>query len=459
MRFQHLPLGDLQINRANDRHGELENETAANAWLFNHREQHMRNLAKDLAEEGEIFEPPLVSPAATGYIVFDGNRRVTCMKLISNPNRAPTAELQSIFRDLKSRWQGDIPETVLCQIEADRDRLDDILYRRHTGSQSGVGQSTWDDRMKSNFVQRTGMQSGVNVAEQIEERLAIAQRLPGRKKIPRSTLNRLLSAEAFRNRVGITVRNGRVELTHQEQFVLTALQRITDDLAHRRVVLGDIWDVDDKRAYLDRLEAEGVLPPPHTVLPQKGPPPKKPNSFTGKPPGGRSPTPTPITPTKPFRRTTLIPNTPYPVVWSGKVQRQREIWEELQFRLKLGEHPNAIAVLLRVLLELSIDNYVTQHNLAGLTSADKLSKKALRIAQDLNQRGKIDNKQMQLIQKFQNLDPLVSADTLNRYIHSSQFSPSPDHLTGRRPFPTYSSPQCRLGKADPVGSQHYPWTA
>jgi len=59
MAIRKLPLSSLVVNRANDRHGELENETAAIAWLFNEREQHMRNLTKDLVESGEIYEMPL----------------------------------------------------------------------------------------------------------------------------------------------------------------------------------------------------------------------------------------------------------------------------------------------------------------------------------------------------------------------------------------------------------------
>ena len=60
MSYRNLSLDQLEINRANDRHGELENETAAIAWLFNNFEVHMRNLAKDIVAEGEVFEPPLV---------------------------------------------------------------------------------------------------------------------------------------------------------------------------------------------------------------------------------------------------------------------------------------------------------------------------------------------------------------------------------------------------------------
>ena len=48
MTYRHIALDALAINRANDRHGELEIETAAIAWLFNNFEQHMRNLAKDI---------------------------------------------------------------------------------------------------------------------------------------------------------------------------------------------------------------------------------------------------------------------------------------------------------------------------------------------------------------------------------------------------------------------------
>ena len=73
-------------------------------------------------------------------------------------------------------------------------------------------------------------------------------------------MNRLLSAEAFRNRVGFSTANGRFVFTHQEPVVLHALQRIATDLADSRVVLGDIWDVDGKRAYLDELKSETILP-------------------------------------------------------------------------------------------------------------------------------------------------------------------------------------------------------
>jgi hypothetical protein len=305
-------------------------------------------------------------------------------------------------------------------VETDRDRIDDILLRRHTGTQGGIGQTTWDDRMKSNFINRTGMGGSLNVADEVEKRLSAAGMLP-RQKIPRSNMNRLFSADAFRNRVGFSVNKGKFEYTHDEPMVLRALRRIADDLANKHVVLGDIWDVDGKRSYLDKLETEKILP---TAA----------NALAGKPAAAPNPNPPVLIRgatrvERPQRRTTLIPNVKFSIAWAGRIQRHRAIWEELQFHLNLNDHPNAISVLFRVLLELSVANYIDQTNLSTVGANDSLAKRVLRVAEHLHKNSKIDQKYFELIRKFPQTDSLLSADTLNRYVHSPNFAPSPDHLT------------------------------
>jgi len=419
MSYRHIPLAALAINRANDRHGELENETAAIAWLFNNFELHMRNLTKDIVLSTQVFEPPLVFPEGDQHILFDGNRRMTCLKLLDNPRRAPTVELQEFFSDQRSRWRGDFPEMIQCQVENDRDRIDEILFRRHTGSQGGVGQSNWDDRMKSNFINRTGKGGGFNAADEIERRLAAAGFLP-HKKIPRSNLNRLLSGETFRNRVGFTGAKGKFEFTHNEPMVLRALRRIADDFANQHVVLGDIWDVDGKRAYLDGLENEGMLPTAEHSLASKNLDAKTETIVPNRP----MPRPAP----RPQKRNNLIPNINYNIAWSGRIQRHRAIWEELQFHLNLTDHPNAISVLLRVLVELSVENYISQTRLETVQSNDNLARRVLKVSDHLRSQGKINQKYFELLSKFPQADTLLSADTLNRYVHSPNFAPSPEHL-------------------------------
>jgi hypothetical protein len=280
-------------------------------------------------------------------------------------------------------------------VEHDRDRIDDILFRRHTGTQNGVGQSTWDDRMKQTFVMRTGKGGGLNVADEIEKRLAAANMLPGRKKIPRSTLNRLLSAEAFRNRLGFTVAKGRFELTHAEDVVLTALARVASDLANKVKVLGDLWDVDGKRGYLDELEHEGVLPnASHAIKKKAGA-----SDTASKKPARPTSAPRPAT------RKTLIPQVEFGIIWPGRLQRHHAVWEELQFKLDLTQHPNAISVLFRVLLELAVENYIGQEKIA-IQPNDKLHHKVAKVSADLLAKGKIDKKYADTFKKFSQADLL-----------------------------------------------------
>jgi hypothetical protein len=96
--------------------------------------------------------------------------------------------------------------------------------------------------------------------------------------------------------------------------------------------------------------------------------------------------------------------------------------------LELTRHSNAISVLLRVLLELSIENYITQTGFV-VHANDKLSVRVHKVGKDLHAKGKIDQKYLGLLAKFQHNEQMVSADTLNRYVHSPNFAPSPEHLT------------------------------
>lgn len=420
MSYKSIPLVKLQINRANDRHGELENETAAIAWLFTHHQMHMKKLAKDLVEAGGIYEPPLVYPEGNTFAVFDGNRRTTCLKLLDNPKRAPTVELQNYFSALKKDWPGSFPSAITCRVETDRDKIDEILFRRHTGSQGGVGQSNWDGRMKTTFINRTGKGGAINVADEIEARLKQARMLSDNKKIPRSNLNRLLSGEAFRNRVGISVVKGAFQFIRKEDAVLNALQRVVTDLSNKKITLDDVWDVDRKSAYLDRLDKEGVLPTVADTLDS--------GSLANERTRAKSAAAKPKKAAAQQERVHLIPDTDYGVAWSGRLQRHRAIWEELQFDLELARHPNAISVLCRVLIELSVDNYILRANLAAVAESDPLVKKIVACAEDMEKKSKVDKNYLTIIRKAQNMNSIVSVDTLNKYIHHSGMAPAPDHL-------------------------------
>ncbi|MEQ8602019.1 MAG: hypothetical protein RIB45_01775 [Marivibrio sp.] len=423
MKFKSIPLAALSVNSANDRHGEVASEDAAIEWLLTRRANHMRNLARDIVSEGGIYEPPLVHDDDGKYVVYDGNRRVTCLKLLASPHKAPSQDWADFFSAQRAAWIGKFPEKIQCQIEPDREKLDEILYRRHTGGQSGVGQSQWDPEAKANFVKRTGKRNRINVAEEIERKLREGGCLAPTARLPRSNLNRLLSAENFRNRVGVSVVKNHLQYTHDENIVLKGLARIANDLITKKIVLDDIWSNTDKRSYLDALEKEGLLPSATDALPKakdfKGAKPQ-PKPSTEKGPQ--------TTPTKPEARRTLIRNIDYGLVPQPHIQRAFDIWNELQHRLKFGEHDNGIAVLFRVILEFAIENYIDRKNLSNVHANDKLSLKFRKVLNDLEINKTLDKKYVQQLKKFEKQEALFSANTLHGYVHHKNFFPSDHHL-------------------------------
>jgi len=421
MGYSSIKLSDLEVNSSNDRHGELPDEASAIAWLFNDKPQHMRNLASDITKQGRIYEPPLVYLRGSKFIVFDGNRRVTCLKLLTEPSSAPTVQFQDFFGELRSKWTSDLPKEVVCQIETDLDEIDDILFRRHMGSKSGVGQTTWNDRMKLNFEGRTGRGTGKTAADHIEELLKQADKLPRNRKIPRSTMNRLFSSEKFLNRVGISIKKGQLSFTHNKSVVLLALQRIANDLAGKTITLSDLWDSKRKNIYLKSLDDEGILPTEEDRIELDEDDNPNPNP---KPKPKPKPKPRPRT----RNRKTLIPNLDYGIQWTGKTQRHSEIWDELQFHLFLETHQNAISVLLRVLIELSVKHYISEANVNNIYKDDSLANKITKVAAHLVDAERIEKDYKRDLRKLEQSENLISTNTLNRYIHAYELSPSPSHL-------------------------------
>jgi len=409
--YREVNVADLMVNQANDRHGEVGSEDLAIAELFRLHDAQMRSLAADIAHIEAVYDPPLVMPTGAGFVVFDGNRRITCLKLLLDPARAPTADLRGYFTSLQDAADGNIPARLTCQIVGDRNLIDSILFRRHTGSQKGVGQLDWNDRAKLNFVERTGQGGGVNVAAEIERVLQEADRLP-EGNIPWSTLTRLLSSEEFRNRAGVSTAGRRFRLTHDHAAVADALHRIASDLANQVITLGDLWNNEGKRAYLNQLQDEGVLPVEIERLPQ-------PVDAGG---ATRNPRRNPSPPRPP--QTTFIPADAPRIPWLASQQRVRAIWEELQ-SLTLREHPNATSALMRILLELSTESYIAEH---GLNVPDSLSRKVGLVSANLLQRHIIDRDYFDELERIRLNDQLISVASMQRYIHSPDFAPMENEL-------------------------------
>jgi len=262
-KYLDISIDNLQINPANDRHGDLGSEKKAIEWLLVNKTEKMKNLLKDIITIKKILEPPLVMqvPGKNLFKVYDGNRRVTCLKLLHGlvPDEIsnPLKDKISIFLDGRPN---EVEKIIRCRVEKNINTVNDLLERRHIPGNSGAGQLKWDAHEKQTFLDRTGKTTKINFAKEINQMLIEEHKLNKNERIPLSNFNRLFSSNKFRERVGIEVKGNIIQITHDPFVVYKSLTRIAKDMIDGIKTLDDVWNNDKKSLYLDELERENILP-------------------------------------------------------------------------------------------------------------------------------------------------------------------------------------------------------
>jgi hypothetical protein len=420
MEFAQIELGKLRLNPHNDRHGALRDESASIQWLLENKKGHMRALAQDLVDTKRLYERPLVRPDGEKFIVFDGNRRICCIKLLVDPSLAPMEEWSQFFADLTSDELKSAFVTLNCEVENDLNVIDEVLLRRHTGTQDGVGQSPWDPSGKSFFLQRTG-KADIGLGESIERALKAEELITSDASLPWSNIERLFSSEPIRKRAGFSFAGGVLTYLSDKQKNLETLKRIANDLTGkgpgRKIVLDDLWNNTKKGQYLDRLKSEGAfIDAVHVTKGETNP----------VAPVGIDVTPR--TRRRMAKEKHLISRADHnPFMEHQELERAQNIWRELQFELEFDRHDNAIAVLIRALLELSIVYYGRQQGLV-FAQADTFATRVSRVADSMLNRGFFDKKARALMKKFESDKAIVSAHSLHQYVHSADFHPAKSDL-------------------------------
>ncbi|MBU0779527.1 MAG: hypothetical protein KKC72_05700, partial [Alphaproteobacteria bacterium] len=192
----------LVINSDNDRHGPTPSEADAINWLFLNKSGEMRNLAKNIANAGQIFDSPLVVQHGENYLVKDGNRRVTCLKLLANPSQSPE-KFRKFFEKLKAELPFELVTTLNCQFASSDDVADQIIGLRHNGTQGGIGQLNWGIREKANHANRTNGKSDYSTAQMVENFLIENGYEDESRLISRSNLEKLIDTKARKARLGL----------------------------------------------------------------------------------------------------------------------------------------------------------------------------------------------------------------------------------------------------------------
>lgn len=426
-----IPVVNLRIDTQNPR---LEDEPPTNREAIQEvaklQQEKLVSLARDIVEFGiNPSDSPIVIPSSeqTGhYTVLEGNRRLSAIKALENPDLLVGVVADRIvnrFRKLHNRYQSNAIEEINCVVFDDRAEADHWIELRHTGENEGAGIVRWGAQETARFKQRRGEKVyHMQALDFLEQRGDLSHEK--RQEVPISSLERILSNPDIRAMLGLEMKEKVLYTRFDEDEVAKGLSRIVDDLASGKVRTGDIYHKNDRIKYVNGIDDEDL---PDTSSPTgflrpliKSEDEKTESSNTEET-------------TKPRRkgrpsskkRKRLIP---VGYVLNIDQTRINNIYHELK-NLNIENYTNAVSVLLRVFLELSLDSYIERKSL-NLDEWADLSHKLQAVGQALKNNGQMNSQQLKAVRRASNKDYFIAANisTFNQYVHNQYFTPAPSDL-------------------------------
>lgn len=139
-----------------------ENQRDAIAKMLDLQYERIYRLAKDIALRGlDPSENILTYPSEDEpgfYVVAEGNRRVTALKLLLSPKQASTEKAIKAFEKIKITQREDIKSITNCVV-FDDEEYTHWVNLKHTGQNSGIGRVEWTAPEKARHQARMGKQS------------------------------------------------------------------------------------------------------------------------------------------------------------------------------------------------------------------------------------------------------------------------------------------------------------
>ncbi|KAA8690082.1 Uncharacterized protein ALO80_04746 [Pseudomonas caricapapayae] len=421
-------------------------------------------LADHIATHGlDPTELQLVMPAPDDcYIVLEGNRRLTALKLLQKPDLCPSEKLVKPFMAAHKKIGSEFPTQIEFSIVPTREDGDIWVELKHTGQNGGVGRVNWDSDIRD---ERRARQTGIeSIGRQVRNLVSSNEKVFSNNtisdifSIPVTTLTRLFSSKPAQEIFQLKIVNKQIIPQLKLEYIAPAVEFAIDLFKNEDYNVNDIRSDDDRKLFMTHIPPE-LLPlsilrkqasTADTGQGNQGSETKdisssNPSTAGTHSPAGLSSAAGIETPYATGPRTKAKPSSKarkYLLPWSLNVSNSRinEIYRELRKNLEVDTCPNAAAITFRVFIETSCDDFIVQEkarntpiirddNRKPLTEDMSLASKVIGIVKHLELAGKIDRNQSKAISKRANdKDTLGSVDHFNQFVHSSASSPLPSEL-------------------------------
>jgi hypothetical protein len=352
-----LRIADLVLDHDNPRISHAAGQQEALQKIVHDQKTKLVKLAQSIAEHGlnpmDRFLVLKTNQTPRSYIALEGNRRVAVFKLLTNPAALTGLDMlppmKRIFERLAKEFKTGVVEPISCFELASREEGRYWLNLRHNVGHDGAGVDPWKALAKRRF---DGKPPAVQVLELVTEQAGLTptERASITDKFPITTLERLLENKAARSDLGLELKDGKIITKLPASEVARTLKKVVTDIATKKMTVDKIMKTEDILKYVHEDLGKEHLPDLSKARPTGRGLDEIPTSEFAK--ARRAP----LSRRKadPSDRKVVVPKACRLNITDNRIAG---IYKELR-TLKLEEGRNAIAVLLRVFLELSVDHYL-----------------------------------------------------------------------------------------------------
>ena len=252
-----IKITNLILDVDNYRIGRQKGQPQAIKAIIEEQDGKLIALAKDIIKCGlSPIEPLLVMPSknsSTQFVVIEGNRRVTSIKLVENPDLAEGTNDESSFRKFSTKPRENLPKEVSCFIVASKVEGKLWIRRRHDNALGGAGIEKWS----STANERADADSGKFApAKDIREFVLANSKLSDEvkqiissPKFNNTNLTRLIGTKYIKEYLGFENHDKKLVSTADPQWVLQILSEILKIIAIKHYDGKDFSEAD-----IDKLD-------------------------------------------------------------------------------------------------------------------------------------------------------------------------------------------------------------
>ena len=423
-----IGVDKLKINKSNPRFDPSKTEIASIKKMMDEEGEKVYRLADHIITNGlNPLELVAVTPDKDSFLLLEGNRRAVALKLLNKPNlikEIRDEKLREKFERLQNISKKNPITSMTCKVFETEEEAYPWITLKHTGENAGAGLVKWDSKQTARWDNK--VKGKLNVALQaiqlLDESKYVSDSTKSKlREVPTTNLERLLSDNAVRERLGLEKekKTGKLKRIISEKEAVKGLGTIIDLITTPKFTVSEIYTKEKREEFMNSI--------PTVKLPSIPSEASVSIAITNGAEGTAK--------RKPMRRNiivarnSIIPKECLPP-YIQKYPKISKLHKELQ-DINCTDSPHLAGIGFRVLVEISVDAFIDAHgimNARDLNDAN-LNKKINSACDYFIKKSIFTKRDLTSVRSLcSSVGSIFSVDTWHAWIHSRYASPNEKDL-------------------------------